>query len=331
MSDPSAIGVCLLYMGGPESLEAVQPFLRQLFADRDLIRLPGGAALQRPFAWLISRLRAPKVRRYYAEIGGGSPLGRLTERQAELLGEALAPHGEFRVVVAMRYSPPRAADAVRQLADAGVRRCVALPLYPQYSGATTGSSFADLARALQAAGRPCESARVESFCDDPGYLDALTGKVREGLAAIAPAPGHGAACVVFSAHSLPQRMIDEGDPYEQHVRRTVAGVVERLGLQRWHLGFQSHSGPVRWLEPEVVSLLDRLIGEGERRLLVVPVSFVSDHIETLHEIDLRMRPHCLARGAEVFVRAPSLNDDPRFIEALGQIVRATCKERGWLT
>jgi ferrochelatase len=203
---------------------------------------------------------------------------------------------------------------------------VALPLYPQYSGATTGSSFADLDRALQAGGHTLEVARVESFCDDAVYLDALAGKVREGLAA-AGTPG---ACVVFSAHSLPQRMVDEGDPYEQQVRRTVAGVVERLGLERWHLGFQSRSGPVRWLEPEVVALLERLIAGGERRLVIVPVSFVSDHIETLHEIDLRMRPHCLAQGAEICVRAPSLNDDPRFTEALAGIVRAACEEKGWL-
>jgi protoporphyrin/coproporphyrin ferrochelatase len=319
------VGVVLLYMGGPATLDDVRPFLRQLFSDRELIQLPGGRVLQRPFAWLISKLRAPRVRRYYAEIGGGSPLGRITTRQAELLQAALGPAGKaLPVAVAMRYCAPRADDALATLAAAGVRRCVALPLYPQFSRATTGSSLRDLERAAGASGLELEIASVQDFHVHPLYLDALAGKVREGLAGLGGDP-----CVVFSAHSLPQRMIDAGDPYERQVRATVAGVVERLGLRDWHLGFQSRSGPVRWLEPEVVALLERLIAEGRRRLLVVAVSFVSDHIETLHEIDRRMGPHCLARGAVAFVRAASLNDDPRFIAALAQLVTTTCAQNGW--
>jgi ferrochelatase len=310
-------GVCLLYMGGPRTLAEVQPFLRALFSDRELIRLPGGALLQRPFAGLISRLRAPRVRRYYGEIGGGSPLGAITLQQARLLEAALAPHGAWRVEVAMRYAPPRADEALARLAADGVERCLALPLYPQYSRATSGSSLADLERARARAGRALELSPLESFHDHPAYLDALAGRVREGLALLRPGAR---PCVVFSAHSLPRRMIDEGDPYERQVRATVAGVVARLGLGEHHLGFQSRSGPVRWLEPEVNALLGELIARGERHLLIVPVSFVSDHIETLHEIDIRMRARCLERGAEELVRAPSLNDDPRFIEALRQIV-----------
>ncbi len=323
MSD-ARIGVCLLYMGGPATLDEVKPFLRELFSDRDLIRLPGGSLLQLPFARLISTLRAPKVRRYYAEIGGGSPLGAITERQAQLLGDELGGAERFVVAVAMRYSAPRAREALARLLGAGVRRCVALPLYPQYSGATSGSSFADLerARAGLPGGEALELHRVESFHDHPGYLDALAAKVAEGLAAMqAPAQD---ISVVFSAHSLPQRMIDEGDPYQRQVELTVRGVAERLGLPRHHLGYQSRSGPVRWLEPEVTSLLDSLIAGGARHLLIVPVSFVSDHIETLHEIDIRMRAHCLERGAVEAVRAPSLNDDPRFIAALAAIVRDQC-------
>lgn len=320
MSRAEPLGVCLLYMGGPRSLDEVEPFLRELFSDRDLIRLPGGRLLQRPFARLIARLRAPRVRRYYSEIGGGSPLGAITERQAQLLGDALGGAGHFVVAVAMRYAAPRASDALAQLRRAGVRHCIALPLYPQYSGATTGSSFTDLERARTALGGELVLHRVESFHDHPGYLDALAAKVAEGLAA-ARVPAQDLS-VVFSAHSLPQRMIDDGDPYQKQVEATVRGVVERLGLKRHHLGYQSRSGPVRWLEPEVTGLLDRLIAEGERHLLIVPVSFVSDHIETLHEIDIRMRAHCLERGVEDAERAPSLNDDPRFIAALAAIVRA---------
>jgi ferrochelatase len=318
----SPTGVVLLYLGGPRSLEEVRPFLLQLFSDRDIIRLPLGPFFQRLFAHLIAALRGPRVRRHYAAIGGGSPLGATTARQAGLLQAALAPRGDFRVAVAMRYASPRAADAVATLAEAGVRRCVALPLYPQFSRATTGSSFADLDRAIAGRGVQWELTRVRDFHSHPLYLDALAAKVEAALSRARAAGGD--PCVVFSAHSLPQRLVDEGDPYETQVRATVAGVAARLGLDRFHLGFQSRSGPVRWLQPEVVRLLDRLIDSGEKHLVVVPVSFVSDHIETLHEIDLQMRAHCLERGAASFVRSPSLNDDPHFIGALAQIVIESC-------
>ena len=319
----SPTGVILLYMGGPETLADVRPFLRELFSDRDLIQLPGGRLLQRPFALLISRLRAPKVTGYYEEIGGGSPLLRTTRAQAELLEKALADRGgEFVVEVAMRYCAPRAAVAVERLQQRGVRRCVALPLYPQYSGATTGSSFKDLDAALAKLERGIERIRVQDFHDHPRYLDALAGKVREGCQQAGPG-----ACVVFSAHSLPVSMIQRGDPYQRQVEATVAGVVERLGLDNWRLGYQSRSGPVQWLEPDVIDLVDKLLEQGQRELVLVPVSFVSDHIETLHEIDIRLRERCMERGAETFVRAPSLNEDPLFVDALAELVTTAAGER----
>ena len=305
-------GVILLYMGGPATVADVRPFLRELFSDRDLIQLPGGALLQRPFALLISALRAPRVEGYYEEIGGGSPLVETTRKQAALLQQRLGD--EFVVEVAMRYCAPRATEAVASLREKGVERMVALPLYPQYSGATTGSSLKDLMADMAAQERE-RLITVEDFHDHRRYLDALAGTVQEA----AEQAGSG-ACVVFSAHSLPQSMIERGDPYQGQVEATVAGVVERLDLSRWHLGYQSRSGPVRWLEPDVVDLVDRLIDEGQKRLVLVPVSFVSDHIETLHEIDIRLRRRCLDRGAEVFVRARALNEDPVFIDALAEVV-----------
>ncbi len=317
----SPIGVFLLYMGGPATLADVKPFLRHLFSDRELIRLPGGSLLQKPFARLISAIRAPRVRRYYAEIGGGSPLGRITARQALLLQEALSAKGDFRVEVAMRYCSPRASQAVEKLKEQEVERCVALTLYPQFSRATTGSSLRDLDRALAAQKVTWPVIQIPDFHNHPLYLNALATKVEEGIHGL-----HHSPCVVFSAHSLPQRLVNEGDPYADQVRVTVQGVVSRLGLQNWHLGFQSRSGPVRWLQPDVVDLVDQLIATGEKSLLVVPISFVSDHIETLHEIDIRLRHHCLAQGAREFSRAPSLNDEPRFIEALAQMVLTACQK-----
>ncbi len=321
----SPTGVCLLYMGGPASLEEVEPFLRALFADRELIQLPGGAWLQRRLGPFIAARRAPKVRRYYSDIGGGSPLGRITARQAELLQASLAPHGDYHVAVAMRYAEPRADTAALALLEAGVRSCLAVPLYPQFSRATTGSSLRDFAGALAVHAPRIELLELRDFHDHPAYLDALAARIAEGLAAAAAATAEAAPpLVLFSAHSLPQRLVDEGDPYERQIRVTVEGLVARLGLERWRLGFQSRSGPVRWLQPDTLQVLEEAIAAGERRLLVVPVSFVSDHIETLHEIDIRMRERALALGATYFARSPSLNDDPRFIEALARLVMERC-------
>jgi ferrochelatase len=321
-SSSSATGVCLLYMGGPTSLEGVEPFLRELFSDREMIRLPGGRWLQRPFAALVSRLRAPKVRGRYGRIGGGSPLVRITQSQAALLERSLARHGDFAVTVAMRYSRPRAEEAVAHLVRRGIHRLVALPLYPHYSSATTGSSLNDLDRAVQRLrpDAPMEVERVRDFHDHPLYIQALAGTVRRGLEQLG-----GEATVLFSAHSIPLRLVERGDPYRDQVERTVALVAQELELTGWQLGYQSRSGPVRWLEPNVLELLNRLGQAGTERLLVVPVSFVSDHIETLHEVDIEMREHALAAGVREFARAPALNEDATFIEALTRIALSTCQ------
>ena len=312
-------GICLLYMGGPSDLDAVKPFLSALFADRDLIQLPGG-----PLAPLLGKLivhfRSPRVRGYYEEIGGGSPLLQTTEQQARLLEQALSPDGDFAVEVAMRYCEPRVDGALERLARRGAEQLVALPLYPHYSSATTGSSFKDLERALADLDITWPSARVESFHDHPRYLDALAGTVAQALE-----QADGDATVVFSAHSLPRRFIERGDPYQDQVEATVDGVVRRLGLQNWRLAYQSRSGPVEWLGPNTLELTEAIIADGHRRLVLVPVSFVSDHIETLHELDIQLRERCLSWGAEAFFRAPALGSDPTFIQALKELALAACQ------
>ena len=315
-------GVCLLYIGGPQTLDQVEPFLLELFADRDLIRLPGGRLLQGPLGRFIARRRAPGVRERYRRIGGGSPLVRITTRQAELLQRSLSDHGTFRVAVGMRYGEPRVDAALDDLARAGVDRLVALPLYPHFSRATTGSSFRDLGRALASSPEAAswDVRRVHDFHAHPGYIAALAGTVRRGLAQL-----DGEALVLFSAHSLPLKLVEQGDPYRDQVVATVAAVVGSLGLDRWALGYQSRSGPVRWLKPDVLDLVAQHGAAGLERLLVVPVSFVSDHIETLHEIDLELREHALEHGVGRFERAPALNDDPAFIEALTEITLEACQ------
>jgi protoporphyrin/coproporphyrin ferrochelatase len=316
------LGVVLMNMGGPDSLEAVEPFLRNLFSDEDLIRLPWGPTGQRTLARVIASRRAPKVRELYRSIGGKSPIADLTARQAGALEAALRAGGvECRCRVAMRYWKPFAAEAAAALRADGVDRVLALSLYPQFSYSTTGSSLKDLRRALEAAGVQAPLAIIDRYGDDPAYLDALTETVAAGLEAF-PAAERDRVPVLFSAHGLPQAYVDDGDPYEREVRATVAGVVVRLGLEdRSYIGFQSKVGPVRWLGPSTEAVIHDLAQRGAGKLLVVPVAFVSDHIETLQEIDLLYRDIARAAGIMDFKRAPALNDRPAFVAALAGLVR----------
>lgn len=326
MNDSKPIGLVVLNMGGPDSLKAVRPFLFQLFSDRELIRLPAGALLQKPFAAMISLLRAPKVRLNYAQIGGKSPQLEWTRRQVEgtarLLGEQVRPY------IAMRYWAPRADEAVRQMRADGVEEAVVLSLYPHYTGATTGSSLNDFARAVRAHHPGLRYATIREWYDWPGYLDALANRVREGLARFHEM-SRDEVTILFSAHALPQKFIDDGDPYLEHVQATVRGVMARLGPGQPHtLAFQSRSGPVKWMEPDTVDELDRLAAAGVPGVLIVPVSFVSDHIETLQEIDFEYRMHAEKVGLPRFERAPSLNDHDDFLAALAGLVRDHLKGKG---
>ncbi|MBD3334583.1 MAG: ferrochelatase [Candidatus Eisenbacteria bacterium] len=341
-------GVLLLNMGGPWSLDDVRPFLLELFNDRDIIAFPGGPALQKYWASMIARFRTPKVLRRYAAIGGGSPLLKWTLRQSELLaarlnaagraGSAAPSHqagaaddpaggrgpsrgGRFVTAVAMRYAPPRAAEALRELRREGYGRIVVLPLYPQECHATTGSSLADLDRTLARINLRPPMIIVRSFHDHPGYIEALARAVRDGHAAF-PDAARGEAVTLFSAHGVPQRLADAGDPYVDQVRATVTAVVDELGTEigEHRLSFQSRTGPVRWVGPGTDEVLKELGQTGRRSVLVVPISFVSDHIETLHEIDIEFAELAREAGIVHFRRSPALNDRPDFIAALADIV-----------
>jgi len=318
MTPDKPIGLVVLNMGGPDSLSAVRPFLYQLFSDRELIRLPAGALLQKPFAALISLLRAPKVRLNYAQIGGKSPQLEWTTRQVQGVASALG--AEFRPYVAMRYWTPRADETVRKMRADGIEQAVVLSLYPHYTGATTGSSLNDFARAVRQHHPQLRYTVIREWYDWPGYLDALTNRVREGLEKFHELT-RAEVTILFSAHALPQKFIDRGDPYLEHVQATVRGVMERMGDQPWTLAFQSRSGPVQWMEPDTVDEIDRLAAARVPGVLIVPVSFVSDHIETLQEIDFEYRLHAEKAGIPRFERAPSLNAHSDFIKALAALVK----------
>lgn len=316
-------GILLLNLGGPDDLQAVEPFLVNLFSDRDIIELPLGPLVQPLFARAIAKLRGPWARRNYARIGGGSPQLRLTRAQALALEARLnANGGRFRTAIAMRYWRPDTEQALAELAEAGVSRVVTLTLYPHYSRATTGSSERELERVLARpawAGR-FRVSRISSYAEEPLYLDALADTVRRALLGFA-AEARERVVLLFSAHALPQRFVDRGDPYVREIEATARGVLARLGVPNRHLlGYQSRSGPVRWTSPGTAALLDRLGAAGVREVLVVPLSFVSDHIETLYEVDMLFRDRARAAGIAELRRSEALNSHPLFIEALARLV-----------
>jgi ferrochelatase len=321
----SPIAVVLMNMGGPASLEAVEPFLYNLFRDHDLIPLPLGFLWQRRFARMVSRARAKTVREYYKLIGGRSPIGDITREQADKLEARLnaraADGRKYSCHVAMRYTPPFTSDALAGVRDKSARTIVALSLYPHLTTATTGSSLWELRREL--AGKKGAGAvdllEIDRWPDQPAYLDALAEQVRRGLEQF-PEEARAGVELLFSAHGLPETFIKKGDPYVADLERTIAGVLRRLGGQRaWRLSFQSRAGKARWLEPSTDQVLRLLAKTGRKDVLAIPISFVSDHIETLYEIDLLFGDEARALGLN-FKRAPSLNAEPAFIEALAQLV-----------
>ena len=310
-------GVVLLNMGGPDALDAVRPFLFRLFSDRDLIPLPAGEVTQPLFAWLVSGLRARKVRRYYREIGGGSPIAALTEAQRAALERSLRQSGgNFRVYVGMRYWHPLSKHAALAMKEDGVTRAIALPLYPHYCGATTGSSLKDLRRWLRWAGCSFPVTEVRSYPVHPKYVAALAETVSRAIDGV----DREGMFLLFSAHGVPQSLVDRGDPYRSETEATVAAVMRSFPGLPHALSFQSRAGRAVWLSPDTVDETTRLAREGVRKLVVVPVSFVSDHIETLHELDIRLAAHAREMGIQSFHRAPALNDSPAFIDALKDIV-----------
>lgn len=318
MSDK--IAVLLLQMGGPDTLDAVEPFLRNLFSDRDIIRI-GPALFQPLIARRIARKRAPAVECQYERIGGRSPIRELTEAQERALEARLGD--DFRCFTAMRYWRPSTVEALAAVKREGISRIIALPLYPQYSRATTGSAINELKRVLGESGVSFRCSHVDCFYDHPSYVGALAERIEEALARF---PDRRAARVLFSAHSLPQSFIDAGDPYLFQVKETVRLVMERFPGMDFQLSFQSRSGPVKWLEPETADTMRELASKGCTSLVVVPVSFVSDHIETLYEIDIRYAELARSLGITDFYRAPSLNTLSGFIECLAELVRKKATE-----
>ncbi len=317
----AAAGIVVAQMGGPRDLREVAPFIRAVFSDGDVVPVPGGRLVRTLFGAAVAGVRGPVVRRSYRRIGGGSPILEITRAQARRLEEELRRRGhDVAVGVAMRYTRPDTADAVRELLRLGVERIVLLPLYPQFSLATTGSAEKELRRVLAALGATVPLTVIRTWHDHPAYLDLEARLVTELLERVPPARRDGAV-VVFSAHGLPERVVRAGDPYPEETRATVEGIVARLPCEiEPRLGYQSRTGPIRWIGPGTDEILAELAHEGRREVFLVPVSFVSDHVETRYELDLLFAELARRLGFTGYHRADVMNDRPEVGPLLADVV-----------
>jgi ferrochelatase len=310
------VGVVLFQLGGPDTLEAIEPFLYNLFCDPDIIDFPFSRLGRRALAKLISTTRAKKVQHHYSLIGGGSPIRRFTEQQAGALERHLAEDGiDAHCVVAMRYWHPFTSEAITQLRQAQCDEIVLLPLYPHYSSTTTGSSLNEWRRLFHDGVLVhC----VKTFYGNELYLDAVIEKIKEALSRFAEPER---VELVFSAHSVPMAVIEKGDPYKNQIEETVRLLMERGGWRNHHrLCYQSKVGANKWLQPSLHTTLRQMASEQVKTVCIVPISFVSDHVETLGEIDHEAREEAAELGIEQFEMTSGLNDSPTFIAALAELV-----------
>lgn len=315
--------IVLFNLGGPDRLSAVEPFLYNLFLDPAIIRLPN--PLRWALARFISRRRAPLSREMYAAIGGGSPLVALTEAQGLALKTALGDLGRVEVAVAMRYWHPFADEAARAVKRFDPDRIVLLPLYPQYSTTTSASSLKDWHRAARAVGLAKPTVAVCCYPREGGFIAAQARLVMVGLAEASVLVPGVRPRVLFSAHGLPKRVVDDGDPYQVHVETTARAIAAAAGIAEGNyvVCYQSKVGRLEWLGPDTEHEIQRCGADGVPAV-VVPIAFVSEHSETLYELDIDYRARAKAAGVPAYVRVPAVGTEPEFIEGLARLVREAC-------
>jgi ferrochelatase len=308
--------IVLINMGGPENPGEVRGFIRRLFLDPHIIDAPG---LVREFlAWMISAMRAPKIKKHYKLIGGGSPLKKWTALQGKKTSAKLA--GKYPNLIfkeAYSYSSPTIAETYEELAELDLERIIALPLYPQFSQATLGSIYHDLAAANMKHKFGKKLFTLPPFYEHEGYLETTAYFLKQALAKTDnDKPYH----VVFTAHALPQSLVDKGDPYGRQIEKTIELVLKRVPLENYTISYQSKIGPVKWMQPATVDTIERLGGEGVKQVVVAPIGFVCDHIETLYELDIELAEIAAKAGIESFIRGDVFNDAEMFIDFLAGYV-----------
>jgi ferrochelatase len=326
MASADRIAVVLFNLGGPDTLASVEPFLLNLFSDPAIIGLPD--PFRRLVAKMITRRRGPTAREIYARIGGGSPLLANTQAQAIALQETLTDVGQVMVFSCMRYWHPMSDAVAAAVKVFEPHRIVLLPLYPQFSSTTTASSLAAWRISAREAGLAVPTKLVCCYPTAPGFVSAAAELVRRGIAE-ARASGGRRIRVLFSAHGLPKKVIARGDPYETQVRLTAQAVVPQLGLgdSDWTVCFQSRVGPLKWIEPYTDDEIRRAGRDGVS-IVLFPVAFVSEHSETLVELDMDYRHLAEQSGVSCYVRVPTVGTAPAFIGALGDLVRAALGSSG---
>ncbi|MBI5756222.1 MAG: ferrochelatase [Nitrospirae bacterium] len=317
--------VLLINLGGPDSLDSVEPFLYNLFSDPDIMGYNRVLnPLLRPLARYIARKRTPQVKKYYSMIGGKSPIVKLTMQQGKALEDALSAYGNIWVFVSMRYCRPTIEEAVEDMLTFPLKKIIVLPLYPHYSVTTTGSSINEFNREFNRAMRQpgignIEICTIKEWYDNPTYIDAMCDTIQKTIEShkLNIRKTH----IVFSAHGIPLRFIRRGDPYAKQIEKCAVLVAGKLGAaENYHLSYQSRVGPLRWLGPSTDEVLKELGKKGAKDVMLVPISFVSDHVETLYEMDILYKEKAMAYGITNFYRVPALNDSPLLIDALKDIV-----------
>jgi len=316
------IAVVLFNLGGPDSPEAIQPFLFNLFNDRAIIQLPN------PLRWLLARFissrRAPVAKEIYKHLGGKSPLLDLTLEQAAALEKKLAAVGEVRCFVAMRYWHPMIVETAERVRDFAPDEIILLPLYPQYSTTTTGSSLNEWARARSVVGLSAPEKSICCYPDDPGWISAQVDLIRIALDGLGT---DSETRILFSAHGLPKKIVDAGDPYQSQVESTVGLIVHKLDTDTdWVICYQSRVGRLEWIGPSTEDELKRAAEDGVQ-VLVVPVAFVSEHSETLVELDIEYRELAENLGVSAYHRVPAVGVHDQFISGLAGLVRKTLDQQ----
>ncbi len=314
----SKIAVVLFNLGGPDKIESVEPFLYNLFCDPDIFKIPFG---QKIFAKLISSRRAPKVAEEYKLIGGKSPLNEWTEIQrAELEKKLQVIDPSIEVHTAMRYWKPLTGEVAKKIETGNYAKIILLPLYPHYSITTTGSSFNEWKREFK--GDNSKLVYIDSYHTNAGYIRALNQRIDESLSSFTDDIRKDVQ-LVFSAHGTPVSLVKKGDPYSRQINETVDAVMkDREYSHNHHLCFQSKVGPMKWLEPATDTMIEELASKGYKHLLIIPISFVSDHIETLFELDIEYRHIADKSGIENYIVMKGLNDSQLFINSLLELVKS---------
>lgn len=311
------LAVVLFNLGGPDSLDAVEPFLRNLFSDPAILSFP--RMVRDPLARIIAARRAPFARDIYKKIGGRSPIVEETQAQADALDKVLAERGiEAKCFIAMRCWHPFSDAAAAAVKEWGANSIVLLPLYPQFSTTTTGSSFNDWDRAATKAGLTVPVTRICCYPDERGFIEATAGLIHQTITRAKPDVDYR---LLLSAHGLPKRVISRGDPYQWQVERTAAALVDKLGIEEldWSICYQSRVGPLEWIGPATDDEIRRA-GAERKGVILAPIAFVSEHSETLVELDLEYAHLAATVGVMDYLRVPTVSAHPGFIAGLADLV-----------